>query len=420
MAAPPVATPPATRSPIARLRDAASTHRWAILTVGVLGAAAVWGGLRLLAGAEVPVDRAIRGELVETVVASGHIESPYRVEIGSQITGTVAEVPALEGSTVIQGQVLVRLEAHELAAALEQAQAALAPAETRLREIAEVTEPTARASLAEAQATLLNAQQTIARTALLARSGDATRVALDLAQKDVDIAQTQVRAATLQVTTVQPGGSAHVMAVSQRDQARSSRDTAASRLGYATIIAPRDGVLITRNVEEGSVVQAGKALLVLAPAGESQIVLLIDERNIGKLALQAPAIVSADAYPAQRFDAVLTYINPGVDLSRAAVEVKLTIPSPPAYLRQDMTVSVDIETARHKDVITLPSHSVRDALSEAPWVLGFRDGRAARLPVRLGLHSATRIEITAGIDAGEPLIPATATTAAGDRARPLP
>ena len=74
--------------------------------------------------------------------------------------------------------------------------------------------------------------------------------------------------------------------------------------------------------------------------------LQIDERNLGKLALGQKALASADAYPDQRFAAVVSYINPGVDITRASVEVKLTVADPPDYLRQDMTVSVDIEVAR--------------------------------------------------------------------------
>jgi HlyD family secretion protein len=229
-----------------------------------------------------------------------------------------------------------------------------------------------------------------------------------------------VRAAELQVASAGRGGSAYLTAQSQLRQARSSRDTAASRLGYATIAAPRDGVLISRNVEQGAVVQAGKALLVLAPAGEAQIVLQIDERNLGKLVLGQKAIASADAYPNQRFDAVLSYINPGIDLSRAAVEVKLTIPAPPAYLRQDMTVSTDIEIARRTDALVLSVRAVRDALTESPWVLALRDGRARRVAVRIGLQGSTRFEITEGLAEGEVVIPATANAAPGDRARPMP
>ena len=70
----------------------AVAHRWFILTAVVLLGLGAWQGLRILLGPAVVVDQVVRARLVETVVASGHVETPYRVEIGSQITGTVEDV----------------------------------------------------------------------------------------------------------------------------------------------------------------------------------------------------------------------------------------------------------------------------------------------------------------------------------------
>ena len=69
-------------------------------------------------------------------------------------------------------------------------------------------------------------------------------------------------------------------------------------------------------------VQPGKVLMVLSPAGETQLVLQIDERNLGRLKLGQRALASADAYPQERFAAELVYINPGVDAQRGTVEVQ--------------------------------------------------------------------------------------------------
>jgi HlyD family secretion protein len=207
------------------------------------------------------------------------------------------------------------------------------------------------------------------------------------------------------------------MAETQLKQARANLETAESRLGYATITAPRDGVLITRSVERGTVAQPGKALLVLAPTGEVQLVLQIDERNLGKLALGQKAVASADAYPDQRFNAVVSYINPGIDISRASVEVKLTVSDPPDYLRQDMTVSVDIAVAERNDTLVLPIRSVHDVLSGAPWVLVIRDGRAAKRPVRLGLRGNSQLEIVDGMAEGELAIPLNSGVLTGQRVR---
>jgi HlyD family secretion protein len=399
------------------LSEALVAHRWFILALLVLLGLGTWQGARIILGPAVVVDEVRRGNLVESVVASGHVETPYRVEIGSQITGTVEEVLVREGERVRKGQPLISLQARELTGAVVQAQGAVAQGEARIRQLEELTLPSANEALAQAKANLLNAQQTFDRTAQLEKNGYATRAALDDAQKTLDVARAVVRSAEFQVYTASPGGSDYVMAQTQLNQARANLDTAESRLGYATIAAPRDGVLISRSVERGSVVQPGKALLVLAPAGEQQLVLQVDERNLGKIALGQKALASADAYPDRRFDAVISYINPGVDISRASVEVKLTVTNPPEYLRQDMTVSVDIEVAAKADTLVLPIRSVHDLLSGQPWVLGIKDGRAVQRMVKTGLRGNSQVEIIEGMQAGEQAIPQNSRVLTGQRVR---
>ena len=271
----------------------------------------------------------------------------------------------------------------------------------------------------QANATLLNADAAFQRAQGLATTGYGTRVALDSATKDVDVARTLVRTAELQVYTSKVGGADYVMAQTQLDVAQAALNEVRARLGYATITAPRDGVLITRSVERGMVVAPGVALLVLAPAGDVQLVLQIDEKNIGLLKLGQKALVSADAYGDQRFSARLAYINPSVDISRASVEVKLTAEKPPAYLRQDMTVSVDIQIEQRNSVVVVPARTIHDPQSAKPWVLVVRDGRARLQSVLLGLRAADSVEILDGLSPGELLIPLSSGMRAGQRLRPV-
>jgi HlyD family secretion protein len=394
-------------------------HRWFVLFALLLAGFGGWQAVRAILGPGVVVDPVIRGNLVQSVVASGHVETPYRVEIGSQITGTVEQVLVQEGERVTMGQPLVAIEASELKAAVLAAEGAVAQAEARMRQLRELTLPAARQALAQAQATLLAAQQTYNRTAALAKSGFATGASLDDAQKNLDIARTQVRSAELQVFTNSPDGSDYVMAETQLNQAKASLDTARTRLGYATIAAPRDGVLISRTVERGSVVQPGKPLMVLAPAGDAQLVLQIDEKNLGLIALGQKALASADAYPGKTFAAELTYINPGIDITRASVEVKLTVPDPPAYLRQDMTVSVDIEVGRRDNALILPLRAIYDGLTGSPWVMIVNGNRSHKQPVKLGLRASTHVEVLEGVAEGDLAIPLTAGIKTGQRIRPL-
>jgi HlyD family secretion protein len=427
----PVATNSAVSAPAPRVKNGRAgrshqvwarrlwAHRWFVLCACLLVGFGGWQAIRVILGPGIVVDPVVRGNLVQTVVASGHVETPFRVEIGSQITGTVEEVLVQEGQQVAKGQPLVAIEASELKAAVVEAQGAVAQAEARLRQLRELTLPAARQTLAQAQATLLDAQQTYDRTAGLTKNGFATRASLDDAQKNLDVARTLVRAAELQVFTNSPDGSDYVMAETQLNQATANLDTARSRLSYATIVSPRGGVLISRNVERGTVVQPGKVLMVLAPAGDAQLVLQIDEKNLGLIAVGQKALASADAYPEKTFAAEVTYINPGIDITRASVEIKLTVPEPPNYLRQDMTVSVDIEVGRRNDTLILPLRDIYDALTGSPWVMIVRDNRAHKQSVRLGLRGSTYIEILEGAAVGELAVPVTALVRTGQRIRPV-
>lgn len=394
-------------------------HRWFVLVAAVALALGGWQGARMLIGPEIVVDRVMRGDLIQTVVASGHVETPFRVEIGAQITGVVAEVLVREGQQVREGQPLIALQPQELRAAVVQAEGALAQAQARLRQISDLNLPSAREALAQAQATFRTAQASYDRTAQLFANGNSTRVAYDEAQRGLDVARAQARAAELQVFTASPGGSDEVLARTQIDQARANLETARVRESYAQIVSPRDGLLISRSVERGMVVQPGRALLVLAPAGNTELVVQIDERNLGLIQIGQKALASADAFPDQRMSATVSYINPAVDIARASVEVKLTVADPPAYLRQDMTMSIDIEVARRDRALVLPARAVRDIQSGRGWVMGVREGRSWRQPVRVGIRGASQIEILEGASEGDLAVPVNAGVLTGQRLRPV-
>ncbi|WP_374444782.1 efflux RND transporter periplasmic adaptor subunit [Stella sp.] len=393
--------------------------KWRAGSIVLLVGAVAWALPHWLVGPETPVHVAVRGELVHSIVATGHVETPYRAEIGSQVTGTVKDVLVEEGQSVAVGQPLIVLDTTELDAAVVAAEGAVAQADARVRQMRELTRPAAEEALKQARANLENARVAYDRATRLARSGSGTQATLDEATRALNVAQAVMRTAELQVYTSSPGGSDHVMAETQLGQARANLDTARARLGYATIRAPRDGTLITRSVERGSVVQPGKTLLVLAPAGDIQLVVQIDEKNLSLIAIGQDALASADAYPDRRFAATVRYINPSVDIARASVEVKLTVADPPAYLRQDMTVSVDIAVDRRTDAVVLPMRTIHEPASGAPWVLVVRGGRAERQPVRLGLRAMDRVQILEGVAPGEAVLPLTSAVGAGRRIRPV-
>jgi HlyD family secretion protein len=405
---------------VAAVWAVARPHRTALLiALGVLGAG-LWFGPSLLLGPQVAVREVIQRDFVQTVVASGHVETPHRVSIGAQITGTVKRVPVAEGQIVKAGQVLVELESAEWQAATAQAEVAVAQAQARLRQLSEVQAPVAQQALRQAEVSLANARTQWRRSVALEQQGFIGSAALDDARKAVDLAEAQHRAAQTQLRSAQPSGSDYAVAATALAQARASADAARSRLHYATIVAPAAGTLIDRMVEPGDVVQPGKALMVLSPAGDAQVVVQIDEKNLHLLALGQPARASADAYPEQRLAARLVYINPGIDAQRGSVEVKLALLEAPGHLAQDMTVSVDIEVAARSHAVLVPADAVQDADAAQPWVLKV-DGRTARRQnLRLGLRSDGLCEVLDGLRAGDRVVPASSLGIAdGSRLRPV-
>ena len=128
----------------------------------------------------------------------------------------------------------------------------------------------------------------------------------------------------------------------------------------------------------------------------------------------------ADAYPSQPFAAKLSYIAPAVDAQRGSVEVRLAVTESPAFLKPDMTVSVELIGASRQGVLVLAAAAVRDADREAPWVLVLRDKRAVRVPVQLGLRGVGTVEISSGLLEGELAIAQTEKALPGDSVRAAP
>jgi HlyD family secretion protein len=397
-----------------------NTHRWAIgaAAVGLIVASAA--GWRYWHNAELPVYTVEQGPLVQTIVASGHVETPHRIDLGAQITGSVSAVPVKEGQRVVKGQVLVQLEAAELTAMLAQAEAARAQAEAKLRELVEVQRPVSALGVRQAQIALDNARRQLQRQRDLAAQGFVGQAALDDAGKALDLAQAQWDSALKQAESAGPSGSDFALAQANLRAAHTAVDAARARLGYATLAAPAAGLLIDRNVEAGDVVTPGRVLMTLSPDGLLQLVTQVDEKNIRLVALGQRAVASAEAFAERRFDAKVAYINPSVNAQTGALTVKLDVPEPPAGLQQDMTVSVNIEVRREPEALHLPVDAVHEAASSHPWVLKVREGRVQRVPVQLGTTAGLRVQIKAGLAMGDTVLTGQAKAADGARVRVRP
>ncbi len=358
----------------------------------------------------VPAVSARMAPLVRTLQFSARVATASRVELGSTLTGRVLTVAVAEGAQVRAGDVLVRLESDELRAALAQSRASERQAAARLAGLRSTGRSAAQAGVAQAESVRVAAQAELQRTLDLVAKGFLSEARLDEVRRAVAVAQAQVDGALAQRAANAEPGTDVAQAQAQLALASAARAAAEARLAEAVLTAPADARVLSRLVEPGQIVQPGRALLGLALAGPLQLVAQVDERYLGQLQPGQPAGVLADAYPTQRFTARVLSIAPLVDAQRGAIEVKFSLPQPtPAFLREDMTLSVEVETARREQALVVPADALRgDESTTGTSVWLARDGRVEARQVRLGLRTLDAAEILDGLSAGELVLIGTA------------
>lgn len=397
---------------------------WIFAALVLLVAAAI-AGAHWLRGPKVDVIALHPTPLVRTLQFSARVATLSRVDIGSTLTGRVGEVRVAEGAAVHAGDVLVQLESDEWHAALVQAQAAEQQARARFAGLRSSGRTTAQAALAQADATERAAQAALARAQQLVAQGFYSAAQTDEARRAATVAQEQVRSARAQVQANAEGGTDLVQAQAQLDVARAATAAAQARLAQATLRAPTDARVLSRAVEPGQIVQPGKALLSLALAGPTQLVAQVDERFLEQLRPGQTAAVLADAFPAQRFNARVLSLAPAVDAQRGAIEVKFALDgATPAFLREDMTLSVEVQTAQLDAALVLPQSALRvasDSNATSPDtadVLVVQDGRAQVRTVRLGLRTLGAVAVQEGLADGDTVLRDGSAVAPGQRVRP--
>ena len=313
---------------------------------------------------------------------------------------------------------LVRLESDELRAALAQAVAAEQQAQARLAGLRSTGRSATAASLAQADATLRAAQAELTRQQQLVAQGFVSASRIDEARRAVEVAQAQQASARAQTQAIADSGTDVVQAQAQLALARAATSAARARLAQAAVLAPADARVLTRQVEPGQIVQPGRALMSLALAGPTQLVAPVDERFLDQLQPGQGAAVVADAFPGQPFPARVLSIAPAVDAQRGAIEVKLALErQAPPFLREDMTLSVEVETGRRERTLVVPLSAVRaQADPAAASVLAVADGRTQERKVRLGLRTLDAVEVLEGLSAGDRVL-LKGTFAPGERVR---
>jgi HlyD family secretion protein len=343
----------------------------------------------------VRVEGVPRGDLVRTINAPGTIEPRTKVEISAQVSARIVALPFREGEDVRKGDVVVRLDADDLAAALESARASLRGDEARLEG--------ARATLAEAAAEL-------GRIRELHDTRDVSKAQLDAAVAAHQRASANLRA------------SEHAVEIAKANIARVQKS-----LEYTVIISPIDGTITKLNAEVGELVvvgtlnNPGSVIMTVADLRKMIMRARVDESNVGPVRRGQPARVTLNAFPGRTFAGQVERVRLLREIARDGtgyVETEISIELEPGdRLFTAGTGNAQIDVEQLSDVMKVPSQAVierrvedlpREITENNPcidpgrsfaWIvyrLG-EDGTAIATPVSIGSSDLTHTVIVAGL-----------------------
>jgi HlyD family secretion protein len=417
------------KSPPTRLRRWAIQLPLAITALAIL-VAAIWWFTRapLVAATSIALT-----DIVQTLQFSARVATTSRVEVGSTLTGRVVDVAVREGAQVKRGATLIRLESDELLAVMMQAKATESQVAAKLAGLRTTGRLSVNANVAQADSVLFTANADLARTKDLVARGFLSEAKLDEVMRSVKVAQAQQTSARAAQSANADLGSDILEVRAALLLASAATAAASSRLSQTLVLAPADAKVLARLVEPGQIVQPGRALMSLALQSPTQLIAQVDERFLEQLRVGQPASVLADAFPNVRFMARVQSISPLVDTQRGAVEIKFTLPeAPPEFLREDMTLSVEVETGRRTSVLVVPVSALHalDKLQEIHLqqmdkgaiaaneavVLVEKNGKAEARRITVGLRTLDAAEVTSGLVAGD-IVLLDAKFVAGKRVR---
>lgn len=260
-----------------------------------------------------------KGDLVVGITATGTVNPRQSVQVGTQVSGTVAKIYADFNSHVKKGQVIAVLDTTFLRASVDDAQAALE----------------------KSQAQLKLSLQTRNRTKALFDKGLAAQADLDLAEAD------------------------YTTAVATQNSSEASLKRAKINLKYATILSPIDGVVINRNVEVGQTVAASlntPTLFIIADdLSQMQVQVSVDEGDIGSVKVDQKATFTVDAFPDRTFEGVVSQIRlqPVTSQNVVSYTVMLDVKNNDQTLLPGMTANVTVISQSYNDVLKVPSSALK-------------------------------------------------------------
>ena len=311
-------------------------HRVAVIAIviaALAGAFAYYRSMHARPATAPMTARATRGDVVQTVQATGTLEAVTTVQVGTQVSGTIQSLHADFNSRVRKGQVIARLDPSLFQTQVDQAQATV----LRLQADSE----RARVDVTDTQRKLDRAQELFARRLIPASD-------LDTARANAEQAQAALKSAEAQ------GG-----------QARAALHQTEVNLAHTIITAPIDGVVISRNVDVGQTVaasmQAPTLFVIARDLTRMQVRASVNEADIGVIQSGQPVIFRVDAYPEDEFAGTVAQVRlqPVVEQNVVSYMTIIDVPNAELKLKPGMTANVTVEIARNADVLRVPNAALR-------------------------------------------------------------
>jgi HlyD family secretion protein len=277
--------------------------------------------------------RITRGDLAETVGATGTLQAVTTVQVGTQVSGNIQELNADFNSLVRKGQVLARLDPSLIQSQIEQARANLIRAEADLERL--------RVALEDSR-TKLNRARELSQKKLIA-------------QTELEAAEVTVRSSEAQLRSQEAGVT----------QSQASLRQNQVNLAHTVIESPIDGLVISRNVDVGQTVAASMSaptLFVLAAdLTKMQVLASLDESDVGRIRPGQTVRFRVDAFPTEEFIGNVTQVRlqPTTVQNVVTYQTVIDVPNPELKLKPGMTANVNIEIARRADVMRVPNTALR-------------------------------------------------------------
>ena len=334
-----------------------------------------------------------RGDIEHRVIATGKIEPYSIVEIRSKVNGIIKSIAVDEGDAVHKGQPLMQLDRDILETRVAEATATLAKATARHEQAL------IEASTVESD----SAKKKFERASELLARGLVAQEQMDEAETALAVANQQYRARQAAVS----------MARAELSAAAAALERSEDELGYATILSPMDGIVLSRNVDVGSAVASvvstmGTHLMTLGDMREIHLVGDVDESDIGLVAEGMPARITVESFPDRKFRGIVRKLAPlGVEKEKIMnFEVEITIEAADMPLRANMTADAEIIVAKHENVLLAPQNAVRYKRSESYVESPDPETETGRrqIDVTLGISGTDYSEVLAGLSEGAEVI----------------